>query len=255
MFGFLCDMDGVLVRGRQVVPGAVKFIKELQKTHRPYLLLTNNPDATPRELSGHLKYLGMGVPPSHFYTSAQATAAFLHSQSPRPRVFAIGTKALLEELEAIGAHLTKRDPEYVVVGSPRTYDYALLETAINLVREGAKLIGTNPDVMGPTEKGVRPGAGALVAPVERAAGRKAYFIGKPNPLMMRIAVRRMGVRSSEAYMVGDRMDTDIVAGMESGMRTILVLSGVTKRSDLKLYPYRPHYIVENVGKIPLKKLP
>lgn len=248
-------MDGVIYRGRQVVPGAVSFVKNLQRDRRPYLFLTNNPDRTPQELSHDLKRLGMDVPSSHFYTSALATAAFLETQSNHPRIFAVGAKALLVELERIGAHLTDRDPEYVVVGSPRTYDYAKIETAINLVRRGAKLVGTNPDPMGPTETGVRPGCGALVAPIEKATGRKAYFIGKPNPLMMRIAVRRMGVRSSEAYMVGDRMDTDMVAGIESGMTTILVLSGVTKRTDLKLYPYKPHYIFHTVGQIPLKKLP
>lgn len=255
MFGILCDMDGVITRGQQAVPGAVGFVHALQKMRRPFLFLTNNPDATPAQISRHLKRLGMDVPPSHVYTSAQATAVFLESQSARPRVFAVGAQALMQELEGVGARLTHKDPEYVVVGSPRTYDYAKIEMAINLVRRGAKLIGTNPDVMGPTEHGVRPGSGALVAPIERAANRKAYFVGKPNPLMMRIALRRMGVRSSEAYMVGDRMDTDIVAGIESGMRTILVLSGVTKRPDLKLYPYRPQSIFENVGKIPLNRLP
>jgi NagD protein len=254
MYGFLCDMDGVIYRGRQVVPGAVRFVQTLQRTNRPYLFLTNNPDRTPLQLSRALKHLGMEVPPTHFHTSAQATASFLNSQSKRPRVFVIGEKSLRQELEAIGATLTDRDPEYVVVGSPKNYDYQQVKKAINLVAKGSRLLGTNPDPMGPTEAGMKPGCGALIAPIERATGRTAYFIGKPNPLMMRIAVRSMGVRSSEAYMVGDRMDTDIVGGIEAGMKTILVLSGVTQRSDLVRYPYRPDHIYEHVGKIPLEKL-
>jgi len=255
MFGLLCDMDGVIYRGRNAIPGAASFVHKLQKTGRPYLFLTNSPDASPEELSHTLKQMGMKVPSSHFYTSSQATAAFLHHQAVRPKVFTIGERALTQELKDIGAQLTERDPEYVIIGSPRNYNYEKIEKAINMIRGGAKLIGTNPDPLGPTETGVRPGCGALVAPIERATGRKAYFIGKPNPLMMRIAVRRMGVRSSEAYMVGDRMDTDIIAGIESGMKTILVLSGVTKRADIPLYPYKPHHVFAHVGKIPLERLP
>lgn len=248
-------MDGVVYRGNRPIPGARRFVEALQNAGRPYLFLTNNPDYTPADLSRRLKRMGMNVPPEHFYTAAEATALFLAGQSRRPRVFAIGEKALLDALRNRGAVITDRKPDYVVVGSSKRYGFHDVEKAINFVAAGARLIGTNPDPLGPAEDGVTPGCGALVAPIERATGRKTYFIGKPNPLMMRTALRTINVRSSNAYMVGDRMDTDIIAGIESGMKTILVLSGVTSRPEIGRFPYRPDFVFRHVGEIPLHRLP
>ncbi len=255
MFGFVIDMDGVIVRGHKPVPGASQFVKKLLKSKRRFLLLTNNPDYSPVEQSARLKEMNIPVPPQFIYTAAEATARFLKSQNSLPRVYSIGTLALDDALISHGAQITENNPEYVVVGSGHSYDFGRLEKAINFVINGSKLIGTNPDPLGPREIGFSPGCGALIAPIEKATGIKPYFIGKPNPLMMRTALRKMGTHSSKAYMVGDRMDTDIIAGIESGMKTILVLSGVTKTRDINSFPYRPDFIFPDVNHIPLSKLP
>jgi len=247
--GFICDMDGVIYHGNNILPGVVEFIQWLQDNHKDYLFLTNNSGYTPRELHQKLARMGLDVPEEHFYTSALATAAFLKEQAPGCSVFAIGEAGLLNALYDVGITMNEVNPDYVVVGEGRTYSLDTLTKATNLVMKGAKLIGANSDVSGPIENGIAPACRALIAPIEMATGTKAYFCGKPNPLMMRTGLRLLNCHSSEAVMVGDRMDTDVISGMESGMSTVLVLSGVSTRETLKSYAYRPSMILDGVGDI------
>lgn len=251
MRGYIIDMDGVLYRGSELISGAREFVKNLEKGGYRYLFLTNNSEKTPAELRRKVARMGINVAEDHFYTSSMATAQFLNAQKPKGRAFVLGGTGLREALLEVGYNITDRGPDYVVVGNPTDYTFDLLEKAIMLVRHGARLVGTNSDVTGPTAHGVSPACGALVAPIELSTGRRTYFIGKPNPLIMRLALRTLGVRSSQAFMVGDRMDTDIQAGLESGMKTILVLSGVTRRKDIPRYAYRPHFVFSHVGEIPV----
>ncbi len=248
--GFICDMDGVIYHGNQILPGVHEFIEWLQNEKKEYLFLTNNSGYTPRELNQKLARMGLDVPEEHFYTSALATAAFLKNQAPGCSVFAIGEAGLLNALYDAGITMNDVNPDYVVVGEGRAYSLDTLTKATNLVMNGAKLIGANSDVSGPIEKGIAPACGALVAPIEMATGRKAYFCGKPNPLMMRTGLRLLGCHSAEAVMIGDRMDTDVISGMESGMSTVLVLSGVSTRETLHTYAYRPSIVLNGVGDIP-----
>lgn len=222
--GFLCDMDGVIYHGNHILPGAAEFIHWLQDTHKEYLFLTNNSGMTPRELHQKLWRMGLDVPEEHFYTSALATAAFLADQAPGCSVYALG--------------------------EARAYSLDTLTKATNLVLAGAKLIGANSDTCGPTDEGIAPACRALIAPVEIATGKQAYFCGKPNPLMMRTGLRMLGCHSGEAVMIGDRMDTDVISGMESGMSTVLVLSGVSTRATLDEFAYRPSVVLDGVGDIP-----
>ena len=194
--------------------------------------------------------MGLEVDESHFYTSALATAQFLKNQSPGCSAYVIGAPGLLNALYDAGITMNDRDPDYVVVGETRDYNYSSILQAVKLVFGGAKLIGTNTDLSGPSEQGIIPACRALISPIELATGKNAYFVGKPNPLMMRTGLRLLGVHSEEAAMVGDRMDTDIVAGTETGLDTVLVLSGVTRREDLAKYAYRPKYVLDGVGDIP-----
>ena len=248
--GFICDMDGVIYHGNNILDGVVEFVTWLQKNDKKFLFLTNSPEKTPHELSMKLHRMGLEVSEEHFYTSAQSTASFLSSQSPGCSAYVIGEAGLLNALYDKGICTNDVNPEYVVVGETRTYNFEKIEKAIELVNKGAKLIGANPDITGPTERGVMPATGALVAPIEIATGKKAYFIGKPNPLTMRHALKVLGCHSHETALVGDRMDTDIISGIESAIDTVLVLSGVTRRSDIESYPYRPKYVLSGVGEIP-----
>lgn len=247
--GFVCDMDGVIYHGNQILNGVREFIQWLHDEKKEYLFLTNNSGYTPRELNQKLARMGLDVSEEHFYTSALATAAFLKNQAPGCSVFAIGEAGLLNALYDAGITMKDVNPDYVVVGEGRSYSLDTLTKAINLVLKGAKLIGANSDVSGPIENGIAPGCRALVAPIEMATGTQAYFCGKPNPLMMRTGLNLLGCHSAEAVMVGDRMDTDVISGLESGMSTVLVLSGVSTRETLKTYAYRPSIVLNGVGDI------
>jgi len=247
--GFICDMDGVIYHGNRILPGAAEFIQWLHDEEKEYLFLTNNSGYTPRELQQKLARMGLDVSEEHFYTSALATAAFLREQAPGCSVFAIGEAGLLNALYDAGITMNDVSPDYVVVGEGRSYSLDTLTKATNLVLRGAKLIGANSDVSGPIESGIAPACRALVAPIEMATGTQAYFCGKPNPLMMRTGLRVLNCHSEDAVMVGGRMDTDVISGMESGMSTVLVLSGVSTTETPKTYAYRPTVVLEGVGDI------
>lgn len=247
--GFICDMDGVIYHGNKILDGVAEFVNWLQTENKDYLFLTNNSGLTPKELQQKLFRMGLDVPEEHFYTSALATAQFLKTQAPGCSVFAIGEAGLLNALYDVGITMNDVNPDYVVVGEGRTYSLETLTKAVNLVMNGARLIGANSDVSGPIENGIAPACRALTAPIEMATGKQAYFCGKPNPLMMRTGLRILGCHSEDAVIVGDRMDTDIVAGTESGTSTVLVLSGVSTRETPKMYAYQPSIILENVGEI------
>ena len=247
--GFICDMDGVIYHGNKVLPGVVEFIDWLHRENKKFLFLTNNSGYTPRELQQKLSRMGLDVSEEHFYTSALATAAFLKEQSPGCSVYAIGEAGLHNALYDAGITMNDVNPDYVVVGESKSYSLDTLTKATNLVLNGAKLIGANSDLTGPIENGIAPACGSLIAPIELATGKKAYFCGKPNPLMMRTGLKILGCHSGEAVMVGDRMDTDIISGMESGMSTVLVLSGVSTRETVETFAYRPTVILDGVGSI------
>ena len=247
--GYLCDMDGVIYHGNRLLPGVTEFVSWLYRENKQFLFLTNNSGYTPRELQQKLARMGLDVQEEHFYTSALATAAFLKEQSPGCSVFAIGEAGLLNALYDAGITMNDVNPDYVVVGEGRTYSLDTLTKATNLVLQGAKLIGANSDVSGPIENGIAPACRALIAPIEMATGTQAYFCGKPNPLMMRTGLRILGCHSGDAVMVGDRMDTDVISGMESGMSTVLVLSGVSTEDTVKTYAYRPTIVLDGVGDI------
>nr|WP_326186298.1 HAD-IIA family hydrolase [uncultured Oscillibacter sp.] len=248
--GFICDMDGVIYHGNRILPGVQEFIQWLHDEKKEYLFLTNNSGYTPRELNQKLARMGLDVPEEHFYTSALATAAFLKEQAPGCSAYVIGEAALFNALYDVGITMNDVDPDYVVVGEGRAYSLDTLTKATNLVMAGAKLIGANSDVSGPIENGIAPACRALVAPIEMATGTRAYFCGKPNPLMMRTGLRLLNCHSADAVMVGDRMDTDVISGLESGMSTVLVLSGVSTRETLKAFAYRPSAVLDGVGDIP-----
>lgn len=247
---FIIDMDGVIYHGNRLLPGAAEFVAWLKSNDKKFLFLTNSSERSPAELSQKLARLGIEVDASHFYTSALATAAFLASQRPHGSAYVIGEPGLINAMYEAGYTMNNVNPDYVVVGEARSYNLDTIEKAVSLVFGGARLIGTNPDLTGPTEKGIMPACGSLLAPIELATGRKAYFIGKPNPLMMRHAIRKLGVTREETAIVGDRMDTDIVAGIESDMETVLVLSGVTAREDLDRFAYGPRHVLDGVFEIP-----
>ena len=247
--GFICDMDGVIYHGNQVLPGVVEFIDWLHRENKEFLFLTNNSGYTPRELHQKLARMGLDVSEEHFYTSALATAAFLKEQAPGCSVYAIGEAGLLNALYDAGITMNDVNPDYVVIGESKSYSLDTLTKATNLVLKGAKLIGANSDLTGPIEHGIAPACRALIAPIELATGKQAYFCGKPNPLMMRTGLNILGCHSAEAVMVGDRMDTDVVSGMECGMSTVLVLSGVSDRKTIDTFAYRPTMVLDGVGDI------
>ncbi len=247
--GFICDMDGVIYHGNRVLDGVQEFVNWLIDNDKKFVFLTNSSEKTPHELSMKLGRMGLEVGASHFYTSAMATAEFLHTQSPGSTAYVIGEAALTKALYDHGIYMNDVNPDYVVVGETRTYSFEKIEKAVNMVLNGAKLIGTNPDITGPAEKGIMPATGALISPIEMATGKKAYFVGKPNPLMLRHGLNKLNCHSQEIAFIGDRMDTDIIAGIESNVDTVLVLSGVTDRETIDRYPYRPKYIFNGVGDI------
>ena len=246
---YLIDMDGVLVQGATLLPGAAVFVQQLRAREIPFLILTNNSQYTPRDLQVRLSYLGLEVPPEAIFTSALATAQFLHDQRPGGQAYAIGESGLTTALHDIGYVLTDQEPEYVVLGETTAYSFDRITRAIRFVMAGARFIATNPDVMGPGEGGIVPATGAVAASISAATGVQPYFVGKPNPLMMRTALRTLDAHSEDAVMIGDRMDTDIVAGIESGLRTILVLTGVTSREQVERFPYRPTWIRNSIADV------
>lgn len=248
---FITDMDGVLIKGTQLIPGADEFIARLEELGLEYLVLTNNPLYTPRDLSHRLYGMGLSIPPERLFTSAMSAAYFLQSQRPKGTAFVIGESGLTQAIHEIDYVITDIAPDYVVLGETDAYNYENITKAIRLINAGARFIATNPDVTGPTESGVVPGCGAMAALIEKATGKAPFFVGKPNPLMMRSALNFLDVHSEDTVMIGDRMDTDIVAGVESGMRTILVMTGVTSRQYIERYPYRPTWIFDSVADIEL----
>ena len=251
MKSYVLDMDGVIYRGNQLVPGSREFIERLQAGGHRFLFLTNNSQRTPLDFQRKLERLGLNVGEEHYFTSALATAAFLQSQKPGGSAFVIGEAGLTHALYQVGYSITDVNPDYVVLGDTPSYDYAKMVHAVKLVMEGARFIATNPDVTGPQEEGIHPACGALAAPIERATGRQAYYIGKPNPLMMREALRRLDAHADDSVMIGDRMDTDILSGLGAGMHTVLVLTGVTARSDLRKFSYQPNEVVETLADLQL----
>lgn len=247
--GFICDMDGVIYHGNKVLPGVAEFVDWLHREQKEFLFLTNNSGYTPRELQQKLARMGLDVSEEHFYTSALATAAFLKAQSPGCSAYVIGEAGLFNALYDAGITMNDVNPDYVVVGEGKSYSLDTLTKATNLVLGGAKLIGANSDITGPIENGIAPACRALIAPIELATGKTAYFCGKPNPLMMRTGLNILGCHSGDAVMVGDRMDTDVISGMECGMATVLVLSGVSTRETIDTFAYRPTMVLDGVGSI------
>ncbi len=244
--GFIIDMDGVIYHGNKILPGVTDFVAWLESSGKKYLFLTNSSERTPKELQEKMKRLGIIVEEEHFYTSALATASFLSNQKPNGSAYIIGDAGLIHALYSIGYTVNNVNPDYVVVGETHGYNFEKIELAVNLVIKGAKLIGTNPDISGPVEIGITPSTKALIAPIEIAAGKKAYYVGKPNPLMMRSALKRLGVRREDTIVIGDRMDTDIRCGLESEIDTLLVLSGITSVNEIDNFPYRPRYVLNGL---------
>ncbi len=246
---YLIDMDGVLVRGRDIVPGAEGFLERLRTRNAEYLLLTNNPIYTPGDLAHRLKTMGLEVPEERIFTSAVATARFLDTQKPKGTAFVVGESGLTTAIHGVGYVITDVNPDYVVLGETNSYNYLHITRAVRLVAEGARFIATNPDPAGPGEGGLVPACGAMAALIERATGVTPFFVGKPNPLMMRSALNYLGVHSEDTIMVGDTMATDIIGGIQSGMDTILVLTGVTRAVEVTRYPYVPTHVVDSVADI------
>jgi NagD protein len=244
---WLMDMDGVLVREEHPIPGAAAFLSRLRERGLPFLVLTNNSMYTRRDLSARLAANGLEVPEQAIWTSALATADFLQSQRPEGTAFAIGEAGLTTALHEVGYTLTDRDPDYVVLGETRTYSFERIAHAIRLIVGGARFIATNPDPTGPTPDGPLPATGSVAALISRASGVAPYFVGKPNPLMMRSALNAIDAHSETTAMVGDRMDTDVVSGLEAGMHTVLVLTGSTRREEAEAFPYRPSRIVDSIA--------
>ncbi len=244
---WLIDMDGVLVREDHPIEGANRFLEQLSKRDTPFLVLTNNSLFTRRDLSARLKWSGLEVPEDHIWTSALATAGFLAAQRPHGTAYVIGEVGLTTALHEVGYTLSEKEPDYVVIGETRAYNFEKMTQAVRLVDAGTPFIATNPDPTGPSVDGPLPATGAVAALVSRATGRQPYFVGKPNPLMIRSALRVLHAHSESTAMVGDRMDTDVVAGLEAGLHTILVLSGVSDREAAGRFPYKPSRIVESVA--------
>ncbi len=247
--GFVSDMDGVIYHGNRIIPGASEFVEWLDQNDKKYLFLTNSSQRSPRELSRKLERLGVNVAEEHFYTSAMATASFLEKQCPGGSAYVIGAPALANALYDVGFTMNDSDPDYVVVGETSAYTYERICEAVSLVNKGSRLIGANPDVTGPVEGGIVPATGALMAPIEMATGSKAYYVGKPNPVMMRIALQKVECRREDTVIIGDRMDTDIVAGIEAGIETVLVMTGVSNLESIRQFAYRPSLVLESIAAI------
>src|SRR3954451_4469259 len=244
---WLMDMDGVLVQEQRAVPGAQEFLARLRELELPFLVLTNNSIYTQRDLAARLRRSGLEVPEESIWTSALATAQFLDDQRPGGSAFVIGESGLTTALHDVGYTLSERDPDYVVLGETRTYSFERITQAIRLITAGSRFIATTPDNVGPTPDGPLPATGSVAALISRATGVEPYYVGKPNPLMMRSALNAIEAHSESTAMIGDRMDTDIVAGLEAGLHTILVLTGVTRREETERFPFVPSLIVESVA--------
>jgi NagD protein len=242
-------MDGVLIQGNRIIPGADQFIERLKSSGSKFVILTNNPIYTPGDLAHRLQSIGLDIPEAQIFTSALATALFLQKQNPHGKAFVLGESGLTEAIHKVGYIITDFQPDYVVLGETFSYNLDMIKKAIRLITNGARFIATNPDPSGPGEGGIVPACGAMAALIEKASGVSPFFVGKPNSLMMRTALNYLGVHSEDTIMIGDRMDTDIVAGIVTGMDTILVLSGVTRQSDISRYPYQPTFIYESVASI------
>lgn len=244
---WLTDMDGVLVHEENAIPGAAEFLERLTDRERRFLVLTNNSIFTPRDLAARLAMAGLKVPEESIWTSALATAQFLESQRPGGKAYVIGEAGLTTALHEVGYILTDTNPDYVVLGETRTYSFEAITRAIRLIRDGARFIATNPDATGPSAEGPLPATGAVAALITRATRRDPYYVGKPNPMMFRSAMNRIEAHSETTAMVGDRMDTDVVAGMEAGLLTWLVLTGSTQPHEIERYPFRPNQVVDSVA--------
>lgn len=244
---WMTDMDGVLVHEGRMIPGADAFVARLRERAVPFLVLTNNSIFTPRDLQFRLRSSGIDLPEESIWTSALATAAFLDDQRPQGSAYVVGEAGLTTALHDIGYVLTDNAPDYVVLGETRTYSFTAVTTAIRLIRNGARFVATNPDPTGPSTEGPLPATGAVAALMTKATGVDPYYVGKPNPLMMRAALNRLQAHSESTAMIGDRMDTDIVAGMEAGMRTVLVLSGIVAAEDVDRFPFRPTRVVSSIA--------
>lgn len=240
-------MDGVLIHEGSLIPGADEFIRGLVAADRPFMVLTNNSIYTPRDLRARLSHIGIAVPESAIWTSALATARFLDLQRPEGSAFVLGEAGLTTALHEIGYTLTDKNPDYVVLGETRNYSFEAITTAIRLIADGARFIGTNPDPTGPSREGILPATGSVAALITKATGVEPYFVGKPNPLMMREALNKIEAHSETSAMIGDRMDTDVLSGLEAGLRTFLVLTGVTRAQDVGRYPYLPSQVVNSVA--------
>ena len=240
-------MDGVLVHEERALPGAAEFLQRLTEKKRPFLVLTNNSIFTPRDLAARLLRSGLEVPEESIWTSAMATGAFLHDQLPGGSAYVIGEAGLTTALHDIGYILTDHEPDYVVLGETRTYSFEAMTKAVRLIDAGARFICTNPDETGPSAEGALPATGAVAALITKATGKQPYFAGKPNPLMMRTGLNAIGAHSETSAMIGDRMDTDVLAGMEAGMQTFLVLTGLTRPEQIEDFPYRPSTVVDSIA--------
>lgn len=249
MFGYLIDMDGVIYRGNQLIPGADRFVRELLDAGVPFLFLTNNSQRTRRDVATRLQRLGIPVGEEHVFTCAMATARFLARQKPKGTAYVIGEGGLLTALHSNGFSIVDRDPDFVVVGEGRTFSFEVMETALNMILKGARLVATNLDPNCPTQTGMRPGCGATVAMLEAASGVKAFSVGKPSPLMMRVARKELGLSANQTIMIGDTLDTDILGAMQLGYRTVLTLTGSTRSEDLCRCAYRPDKVVASIGEL------
>ncbi|MBZ9557891.1 MULTISPECIES: HAD-IIA family hydrolase [unclassified Modicisalibacter] len=244
---WLTDMDGVLIREDRALPGAAELIERWRGQAAPFLVLTNNSIYTPRDLSARLMRIGIDVPEDRLWTSALATAAFLRDQAPGGSAFVIGEAGLTTAIHEAGFVMTDVAPDFVVLGETRTYSFEAITRAIRLIDAGARFIATNPDVTGPSPEGPLPATGSVAALITAATKREPYYVGKPNPMMFRSAMNKLGAHSERTGMIGDRMDTDVIAGIEAGLHTILVLSGISSREDVERYPFRPREILDSVA--------
>ncbi len=244
---WLTDMDGVLVHENHPIPGASELLQQWRDEGRPYLVLTNNSIFTPRDLSARLKASGLFVPEESIWTSALATADFLQSQIPGGSAFVIGEAGITTALHEAGFIMTETAPDYVVIGETRNYSFEAITKAIRLIGDGSRFIVTNPDATGPSAEGPMPATGAVAALITKATGKEPYVVGKPNPMMFRSAMNKIGAHSENTGMIGDRMDTDIVAGIEAGLHTILVLTGISDQAEIERYPFRPDEVIDSVA--------
>jgi NagD protein len=251
MNNYLIDMDGVLISGQSPIPGAAEFIERLHSKGIKFLVLTNNSAYTPMDLAHRLQRMGINIDKSEIFTSAMATARFLHTQKPNGEAYLVGETGLMVAMHEIGYIQTDINPDFVVLGETSNYNFESITKAVRLVAAGARFIATNPDATGPTDRGIEPACGAMAALIQTATNRAPFFIGKPNPFMMRAALNYLGVHSEDTFMIGDRMDTDMIAGIQTGLGTCLVLTGVTSRDMLDRFPYRPQQIYGSVAEMEL----